>query len=245
MENYWNYKQQLLVFTSWITRGLDKLEGYEKVCAEVFTVRNRRIELFQGRIRGTVIFNVDVGKVQTYCLQGGAVSQCTAVFEEDVKSILGKPVDRKVDTAPYFGFLVSKQKTIVFKTVDKENGDIKGAECANTSNLGNHEKRVKAIQAALRASGLPIVPLLLAEAKGTDKERKTRGDIVFKEQFVVAVPTFTMDTKDPIINTTDLSLKQVCPYMEFLLRYADRQGVGGVRWFLSVVDSARAGVKMT
>jgi len=247
MENYWNYKQQRAVLSYWLIHGLDRLEGYEKICADMFSAANRRCELFQGRINGCVIYNFDVNKVENYCLISGAVSQCPSVFDADVKAILGKPVDRKADTAPYFGFLVSKQKTVVFKTVDKEKGSINGAECANTSNLTNHEKRIRAIHDILRKSGSPIGPMLLNDnpaEKPTAKQTKTREDNV-DIQFAVEDRRFTMGARDPFQHTADLSLKQVCPYMEFLLRYADKQRVGGVRWFLSVVDSARAGVKMT
>ena len=244
MENLWTYKQQLLVFSHWLKIGLNKLEGYQKICAEMFTASNRRIELFQGIINGCVIYNSDVGKVQTYCLSSGLVSQCTSVFEADVKSILGNPVDRKEDTGPYFGFLVTKQKTVIFKTVDKEKGDMKGAECANTSNLSNHEKRIRAIQDILRADGrLAIAGMLLKDLpteKPSDKDRgKRQADL--KTQFENDVKF----DEDPLKHTSDLTLKQSCPYLEFLLRYADRKLVDNRRWFLSVVDSSRAGVKMT
>lgn len=277
MENYWTYKQQQLVFTSWLMRGLTTLEGYEKVCADMFTKSNNRIEIFQGAINGCTIYNVDVNKVQNYCRVGDKVSICPSVFDTDIKSIIGKPLDRKADTAPYFGFLAFKQKTVVFKTVDKEKGSINGAECANTSNLSNHEKRIRAIQDILRKGGATtaeILPLLLndnAEEKPVAKtvyralEYKSDSDCKEEKKKQILCPyvtiekaieiqfdpkretdkRFTMDTPDPIQHVSSMSLRQVCPYMEFLLRYADKQRVGGVRWFLSVVDSARAGVKMT
>jgi hypothetical protein len=73
-----------------------------------------------------------------------------------------------------------------------------------------------------------------------DKTIKQRQDAL-KKQFLTAGSEFRVDLE----HTADLSLKQICPYMEFLLRYADRHSVERKRWFLSVVDSARAGVKMT
>ena len=124
---------------------------------------------------------------------------------------------------------------------------LKGAECANTSNLGNHEKRIRAIHNIFRDASDPIAGMLLADKqadRGTDKERKARQDKL-TAQFKAVDPAFRGDSADPLANTGDLTPKQICPYMEFLLRYADRRAVGGVRWFLSVVDSARAGVKMT
>jgi len=255
MENFWSHKEQLAAFRNWLTRGIDTLRGYERDCAKVFMKENHRIELFQkdkaNRISGCVIYNLSVGEsgaLQTYCQYGGSISQCTAVFKEDINSILGKAVDRKTDTGPYFGFLVSKQKTIIFKSVDKAKGDLKGAECANTPNLGNHQQRVRAIQDILRAASDPIAELLLADTPletATDKKtQKARQDMLAK-QFKSGNPSVRADSADPLTHITDLTLKQICPYMEFLLRYADRRAVGGSRWFLSVVDSARAGVKMT
>jgi hypothetical protein len=38
----------------------------------------------------------------------------------------------------------------------------------------------------------------------------------------------------------DLSRLQICPYMEFLLRLLDMKKTAGKRWFLSLVDTARA-----
>ena len=258
MENFWTYKDQLAVFRSWLTTGIDKLVGYEKVCASVFMKNNHRIELFQkdktNRISGCVIYNLsvgDAGAIQTYCQYGGSISQCTAVFKEDVNSILGAPIDRKTDTGPYFGFLVSKQKTIVFKTVDKDKGDMKGAECANTSNLGNHEKRIRALHDIFRSVADPISGLLLSDKpaeRANDEDRKKRQKLL-TAQFAKPDPKFLVGSADPLKHTGDLTLKQICPYLEFLLRYADSRALpmDGVprRWFLSVVDSARAGVKMT
>ena len=51
--------------------------------------------------------------------------------------------------------------------------------------------------------------------------------------------------ENAINDIEDLSLDQACPYMEFLFRYADMKKIDGKRWFLSVVDSARSGIKMT
>jgi len=271
MENYWTYKEQLAVFTDWLTRGINTLNGYEKTCAEMFMKDNKRIELFQrnavNRISGCVIYNLSVGSggsIETYCQYGSAISKCTTISKDDVAAIIGKPVNLKEDTGPYFGFLVSKQKRIIFKTVDKVKGDMRGAECANTSNLGNHQDRVIALHNIFRAAGDPISGLLLGDEKTSAmgelsaddvrKERQKALDYVKKKkdpagtkegQFVAEDPTFTMNSADPLKQIGDLSLKQICPYMEFLLRYADRHGVGGKRWFMSVVDSARAGVKMT
>ena len=43
-----------------------------------------------------------------------------------------------------------------------------------------------------------------------------------------------------VLHIWDLTQKQICPYMEFLLRWMDEERVGGKRWFLSMVDAARS-----
>ena len=128
---------------------------------------------------------------------------------------------------------------------------MKGAECANTSNLGNHEKRIRALHDIFRSVADPISGLLLSDKpaeRANDEDRKKRQKLL-TAQFAKPDPKFLVGSADPLKHTGDLTLKQICPYLEFLLRYADRRALpmDGVprRWFLSVVDSARAGVKMT
>ena len=254
MENFWTNDELIAVFTYWLTKGIDNLRGYELECAKMFMKENHRIELFQkdkiNRLSGFVVYNINAGAtgtLQSYCQYGGSVSQCTAVFKEDINSILGKVIDRKEDTGPYFGFLVYKQKTVIFKSVDKIKGDLRGAECANTPNLGNHQQRIRAIQKILTDAKDPISNYLLPDAELTKVEidgQKTRQGIL-TTQFENKDSVFRIDSKDPLINIADLTLKQICPYMEFLLRYTDRRAINRKRWFLSVVDSARAGVKMS
>jgi hypothetical protein len=242
MDNFWTSQQQTLVFGDWLRQGISNLSVEEQIAAATYMIPGR-IELFEGRLGGCAVYNRDVKKVQTYCYYQNIFSQCTTLFEPEVQTIMGPPVNRKTDTGPFFGFLTSKQGAIVFKTVDKVKGDMKGAECSNTSNLQGHEKRIKEIQALLKESDLPIVSLLLNDntaEQDDDKTIKQRQDAL-KRQFLTAGAAFSVDLE----HTADLSLKQICPYMEFLLRYADRHSVERKRWFLSVVDSARAGVKMT
>ena len=242
IDNFWTSRQQTLVFADWLRRGLSNLSVDEQIAARTFMIPGR-VELFEGRLGGCAVYNKETKKVQTFCYYQNNFSQCTTLFEPEVQAIMGPPVNRNTDTGPFFGFLVGKKGIIVFKTVDKAKGDMGGAECSNTSNLPNHEKRVKEIQALLRDTDLPIVPFLLNDntaEQDDDKTIKRRQDAV-KKQFLTAGAAFSVDLE----HTADLSLKQVCPYMEFLLRYADRHSMDRKRWFLSVVDSVRAGVKMT
>jgi len=102
------------------------------------------------------------------------------------------------------------------------------------------------IQAEIRsvaAADAPIRALLLddSDAEITDGEHDRVQEAVKKRYNPRA------NAADPSLKITHLkhmSLKQMCPYMEFLLRWMDAHHVGGKRWFLSVVDAARAGAKM-
>jgi hypothetical protein len=242
MDNFWSYEDHLAVFEDWLKKGVDTLTGYEKICADTFTMPGH-VELFSGRLGGCVVVNNDVKKVQMYCYYERTFEQCTTLFEAEVQERLGKPVNRLTDTDALFGVLVSSGKNTVFKTVDKSTGNMNGAECSNTSNLKNHEARIRKIQDTLRTTDDPIVPLLLddrTETRVADGVRKKRQENV-KKQFTLPDAEYKVELN----HTSDLSLKQICPYMEFLLRYADRRGIGGKRWFLSVVAAARAGVKIT
>jgi hypothetical protein len=162
------------------------------------------------------------------------------LFEPEVQAILGKPVNHLTDTASYFGFLVSKNNAVIFKTFDKTKAkskkDMRGAECSNTSNLP--EKRIQDIQTLLKNTGAPIVSMLLNDdpSKKDNKRKKERQDAFKKYMTKTDVP-FESDFE----YISDLSKDQGCPYMEFLLRYADRHSLDGTRWFLSLVDSERAG----
>lgn len=242
MDNFWSYEDHLAVFEYWLKQGLDTLTGYEKICAHTFT-RAGQVELFSGRLGGCAVVNNDVKKVQTYCYYERSFEQCTTLFEAEVQERLGTPVNRLTGTDALFGFLVSSGKNVVFKTVDKSTGNMNGAECSNTSNLKNHETRIRKIQDTLKTTDDPIVPLLLddrVETRVADGVRKKRQDDLKKQ---MTLPD--AEYKIKLGHTSDLSLKQICPYMEFLLRYADRRAIGGKRWFLSLVAAARAGVKIT
>jgi hypothetical protein len=243
MDNVWTWKQREAVFRNWSTRGLTSLKDDEAMYASVFQPR----ELFHGGLSGYLVYDTEKLALQTYCHIGSeAPSICTTVLQPDVDAAIGAPIDRKTDTGTIFGFLVSKRDTVVFKTVDKEKGDLRGAECANTSNLKNHESRIIIIQNLIRkVAGAAIIPLLLADTAETasvETVRKERQEYV-KRRFEATVAD--LNPRMDIQHTSDLSLKQICPYMEFLLRWMEVRKINGTHWFLSVVESARAGVKFT
>lgn len=245
MDNMWTSEERADVFSNWTVRGLGKLDADEKMFAEQFQPR----ELFSGELSGYLVYNTGKSELQTFCFYDGddVPYICPSISLGDVNDTIGPPIDRVKATGPIFGFLAVKAGNVVFKTVDKEKGDLKGAECSNTSNLKNHERRIKIIHDTFREffdEEDEIRTLLLDDAperKAVDKIRKARQDAV-KRRFgkKIDVPDKSLD----IIHTSDLSLRQICPYMEFLLRWMEMRRVGEKHWFLSIVESARAGVKM-
>jgi hypothetical protein len=75
------------------------------------------------------------------------------------------------------------------------------------------------------------------EAKPSDTDSKERKDAVKKRYD----PTAKAKNPDlDLEHIDDLSRLQICPYMEFLLRLLDMKKTAGKRWFLSLVDTARA-----
>ena len=241
IDNLWNWKQREAVFRDWSSRGLTTLNAEESMFASLFQPR----ELFHGRLSGYLVVDTDALELRTYChLAGKAPEACTAVFKDDVNAAIGAVIDRKTDTGDIFGFLVRAEGNTVFKSVDKENGRMTGAECANASNLYHHVARiVLAHRGARKVAGTAILPLLLPDTPDTassDAVHNARREYV-KAQYekTIAVLDPTMDTQ----HTSDMSLNQICPYLEFLLRWMEVKRLGGKRWFLSLVESARAGVK--
>jgi hypothetical protein len=136
-----------------------------------------------------------------------------------------------------------KKGDVVFKSVDLENGKLSGAECANTTNLSNYRTLIKTLQVQIRSvypADDPLVSSLLNDsddAKPTDDVSKERKDAV-KKRYDPAVKAKHAELD--LEHIDDLSRLQICPYMEFLLRMLDTKKANGKRWFLSLVDTARA-----
>jgi len=248
MDNVWTVGERAAVCAEYTRRGIATLTGEDAVYAKLL----QPVELFTGAING--YFEYKDEKVQPHCLIEGeaAPTVCPSSFMPTVNGIIGPAIDRVTDTDDIFGMLVIKSGTTIFKTVDKTAGKVlklEGAECANQSNLQNHWPRLKNVHAKIRAAfadDAPIIRLLLSEDPAafiTDtKERAGIQDALKK------VYDPTVRAADPSLRITHishLSLKQVCPYMEFLLRLMDMRRVSGKRWFLPLVDAVRAGAKMS
>ncbi len=193
-------------------------------------------EFFRGDFTGYHVMNTDAkgkaSKLLTYCFFDGEKEpvRCPSNLQEDVQQIIGQPVHKDKDTGAIFGFLMldPKDQTALFKTINKADGSWKGAQCFNTSNLNVPRERVVTLQRILREKvdeGHPILEVLLddaAETQPSTDEIKRRAKT------------------GTLLHVWDLTQKQICPYMEFLLRWMDEERIDGKRWFLSMVDAVRS-----
>ena len=238
MDNIWTPAERSATLREWTLKDGD----------ELYVNTLKPVELFKGSVKGYMVVD---GGLKTYCLGEGetTTSVCSDLYKPYVATAVGKPVDRASSTEMglVYGFLVLKKGDVIFKSVDLTTGKLMGAECANTTNLGPHRVLIKKIQTMIRELypvDAPLVSLLLNDTddtKPTDEQIKERKDAVKKRY------DDKLKAKDPSLDLQhidDLSRLQLCPYMEFLLRVLDMKRTGGKRWFLSLVDSARAGVKM-
>ena len=185
------------------------------------------------------------GELKTYCMMGEEIAACSDLLKPYVNTAIGKAVNRAStdEMGLVYGFLVLKKGDVVFKSVDLENGKLSGAECTNTTNLGNYRTLIQKLQTYIRSfypAEDPLIVRLLNDndgAKPTDDISKERKDAV-KKRYDPAVKAKHPDMD--LEHIDDLSRLQICPYMEFLLRMLDTKKANGKRWFLSLVDTARA-----
>ncbi len=130
------------------------------------------------------------------------------------------------------GFLTTKKTALVFKTLMLDPTKPKtpstvGAECGNTSNLGEHHPRIRDLQAAAASEG-DLAGLLLPDKEsvwdGKDAGDKRAAAMAFEHMM-------------------DIKHKPLCMYMEFLTRLLDGRRVGGRRWFLNAVAAYQSGLR--
>jgi hypothetical protein len=247
MDNVWSHKERAAILSSWIVRGVPEAET-------VYAASYKPGELFSGELSGYLVYDTDVKKLLKYCFIAG--DKEPSICSEELDSIktalyaaIGPDVDRKTDTGPIFGMLVSKKGNVVFKSVEKSTGALEGAECANNSNLREHRRRIKLIQDNIRAhapADSSIRSLLLADGLDDDISDAEHDAVQesMKKRYDPKAKGVRAAKDLAITHVKHLSLKQMCPYMEFLLRWMDIHRLDGKRWFLSVVDAARAGARM-
>jgi hypothetical protein len=174
------------------------------------------------------VYNPDTLETEYYCRSsaGGAFGRCAS----NVATIVEKALDKKPlaasDLGTMVGFLAAKKGRLVFKTLDttkpKKHSSV-GAECGNTSTMGEHRPRVKILHDVGLTSEL--APLMLPDDPASwdeDGAKKRAGR-----------PAHTLD----------LTHQPLCMYMEFLTRILDARRVGGQRWFLSATAATSVGLK--
>jgi hypothetical protein len=229
MDNFWSWSQLRSALTEWTAKG-------NKEYLDLFTPN----EFFASpKIKG--FYSCDSNNVvKIFCLTSGDSEPkvCPSVLVKDVEALIGKPVDRMNDTGKVFGYLTYLNNVMTFRTVLKEGRiNLKGAQCVGNSVLDYQLSRMKEINSSLRKH---IGPLILDDTEETkpnpevSKERKTYVTALYEK-------SGAEDSSKEATHLEDLTLKQICPYLEFLLRYADIQRIDGKRWFLSAVEMARIG----
>jgi hypothetical protein len=228
MDHEWTLEQRTAVLRHWVTHGT---AGVSADIVGAF----KPAEYFHGDFTGYQVVNTAPKakvKVLTYCFFEGdkEPSACPSNLMEDVLALTGSPLHKEKDTGPVFGFLTldPKEQTALFKTINKADGSWKGAQCFNTSNLNTPRERVTIIQNIIREhvdEGHPIRELMLDDAA----ETQPSADVIKKRA-----------KAGEILHVYDLTQKQICPYMEFLLRWMNENRIGGKRWFLSMLDTARS-----
>jgi len=236
MDNYWTPKTRAHFLHAWTKAAIPE-------DAVVFADSYRPVELFRGDIRGFIVWD---SELQTSCFADGdtEATRCSDLYKPYVEAAIGPAVNRKSDTDMGIvnGFLTMKGTNVIFKSVDMEEGKLSGAMCANTSNLSSHRKVIAKIQRAARGF-LPaedvLITALLDDA--TDTAPTATHSKAVKDAYAKRYD----GTASAIVmkHIDELNRHQACMYMELLLRILDNRRVGGKRWFLSVVDSVRAGVK--
>jgi hypothetical protein len=242
MDNLWSGEERRAALAYWTVNRDPELPT--KFYAEIL----RPVELFaapDNKLRGYLVFDGAALEVKAYCMtsRDAEPNACSSEMMRFVEPLIGAAPDRMESSGEVFGFLVLDHGRVVYKTLHKPSakGNLNGAQCATNSALTMHMPRILTTmeEIAKYAPTDPIRPLLLDVAKETlpsDKEKAARqGDV-----------TKRFGGKDApldLLHLGDLTLKQLCPYTEFLLRYMELKKFGGKRWFFSLVDSARSGPK--
>ena len=161
---------------------------------------------------------------------GGPFRPCSSAMQPIIAKQLGSeavPIPAGVGTL--FGFLAAKTGRMVFKTLDTtkpKKHSSSGAECGNTSNLGEHHPRIRLLHEA-GATSESLAPLMLPDG---DADHDGAGA---KKRMEAGRPE----------HMKDITHQPLCLYMEFLCRILDAEGVMGRRWFLSAVEAAQSGMK--
>jgi len=221
MDNVWSAKERALVLQDLAKLPESGLNSLQQIIYQELI----RKELYTKDIKGYLQYDPTTDQVIQYCMnESGGFDVCASNLTEFIEAEIGAPVDLDTDTLGVYGFLALKNGTVIFKTLNKSTGDTRGAECATSANLDPHIIRVQLIQAQIRTTGSNILPLLLDDSNATKpgaEDKKARQDAV-KERYDPLKKSKLADATLDINHVAGLSLKQICPYTEFLLRWLDR-----------------------
>jgi hypothetical protein len=175
------------------------------------------------------IYNPATMTIELFCRStgGSGWATCPSNMAALVEKQLGnKPIAYPEETGPLFGFLSAKGEKLFFKTLDTTKGkktSTVGAGCINVSNLGEHQPRVRILQAAAHELDPVLGPLMLPDEPAGGGEDKSRA----------LMPA----------HLEDMTLQPLCLYMEVLCRLLDARRLGGRRWFMDAVTAVYAGLK--
>jgi hypothetical protein len=247
MDHKWTPAERATVLKHWAVNGVSDIHTVFADCV-------RPNELFSGKYRGMdvsgymeTIIDGKKTSVKRYVVREKEVSEELDMDKESIDAVT-KTIDRTNDTGRIYGIMSLHNVNIAFKVVDKDQskkaGMDKGADCAGSTNLVPHRKRIREIQNIIRsnAGDSPFSRLLIVDTEGTaDKPTQNPQTVLLHMLRGKTAPT-NGDAKapDPMQNLEDLTLKQTCPYMEFILRIMNLMHINDKQWFLSLTDLTRS-----
>jgi hypothetical protein len=225
LDNFLSWRERLNVLLVWTKENHEDLEFL------------RPHEVFDSpKLKG--FFSCDSNnQLSIYC-QSGIQSEpaiCPSILKSEVEKLVKPPVDRTKDTGKIFGFASYMKNVLATKTVLKQgpNWKLSGLQCVGLSTLQFYKERMEELHAQF---GKYLGDLLLDDSEPDEKEKAARKKYYAERYKTKAI------AEDPDLDskfTKDLALKQLCPYMEIILRYADKKGFDGKRWFLTAAEMAR------
>jgi hypothetical protein len=174
------------------------------------------------------IYNPELMTIEYICRTASGFSLCASNIAAVVEKALNKPVKIPDNVGSLLGFLAAKNGKIVFKSLDTTKpmkSKAGGAECGNTSNLGEHHPRIRLLHAAGRSDPI-LAPMIIADIEAWDEAGA-------KKRMSSLKPT----------HMKDITHQPLCLYMEFLSRLLDARKIEGKRWFLGPVEAALAGLR--
>jgi len=227
IEKIASYAQQRKLFEQFLRDPQD---------AAMISVLKKYVHQTMGSSVTYRVYNPEKLAIEFFCrgVSTEAYTVCPSTYVRLVDGIMGnKPVNIPEEIGSVLGYITHKKGKghIIFKSVDRSTVKVKagpkkpavegqrtmGQECGNTSNLPDHQKRVRLLQAEGLASDL--APYMLPDSDDSWDGSTDRSES----------PEHMKDMTQPVL----------CLYMEFLTRLFDERRVGGLRWFMNAVESTQ------